>query len=111
LFFVWPLSLEEVRRRRALKVAGRHNWPPIINLKEADGYYFLVASAQASTEFESKVRKAIVPEILKYAKEFKTNVIEVVGHTDEQPIKGIDTNLDTTVFDVLGLRLIKSTTR
>lgn len=81
--------------------AGRHNWPPIIPLKEADGYYFIVGSAEASAEFEVKLRKAVVPEIQKYAREFQTDVIEVVGHTDEQPIKGLSSNLDATAFDVL----------
>ena len=81
--------------------AGRHNWPPIIPLKEADGYYFIVGSAQPSLEFEEKLRKAVVPEILKYAGQFQTDIIEVVGHTDEQPIKGLSSNLDSTTFDVL----------
>ncbi len=85
----------------ALKSAGRHNWPPIIPLKEADGYYFVVGSAQPSPDFAIKLRQAIVPEIVGYAKEFQTDVIEVVGHTDDQPIQGMVSNLDTLSFDVL----------
>jgi outer membrane protein OmpA-like peptidoglycan-associated protein len=90
-----------VNADEALKSAGRHNWPPIIPLKEADGYYFVVGSAQPSPDFATKLTKDIVPEILKYADEFQTDVIEVVGHTDAQPIQGIVSNLDTMSFDVL----------
>jgi outer membrane protein OmpA-like peptidoglycan-associated protein len=78
-----------VNADEALKSAGRHNWPPIIPLKEADGYYFGSGSAQPSPDFATKLREGIVPEILKYADEFQTDVIEVVGHTDAQPIQGI----------------------
>jgi len=85
----------------ALKNAGKHNWPPIIPLKEADGYFFLIGSAQPSVEFEVKLREAVVPEIVKYAREFKTDVVEVVGHTDEQRIQGLSSNLDWTTFEVL----------
>jgi hypothetical protein len=90
-----------VNADEALKQAGRHNWPPIIPLKEADGYYFVVGSAQPSPDFATKLTKDIVPEILKYANEFQTDVIEVVGHTDDQPIQGIVSNLDTMSFEVL----------
>lgn len=94
----------------SLHNAGRHNWPPIIPLKEADGYYFVVGSAQPSPEFTNKVRSAVVPEILQYAAQFQTDVIEVVGHTDEQPINGAGSNLDKWISDILsrgesGLRL------
>lgn len=90
-----------VNADEALKSAGRHNWPPIIPLKEADGYYFVVGSAQPSSDFEAKLRDGIVPEIVRYANEFQTDVIEVVGHTDDQPIQGVASNLDTMSFDVL----------
>ncbi|SKA41359.1 hypothetical protein SAMN02745126_06497 [Enhydrobacter aerosaccus] len=81
--------------------AGKHNWPPIIPLKEADGYYFVVGSAEPSSDFRDKLISAVIPEIMKYAAQFQTDVIEVVGHTDEQPIKGLSSNIDTTMFDVL----------
>ena len=84
-----------------LRSAGRHNWPPIIPLREADGYFFISGSAQPSPEFEEKLRKSVVPEILKYAEKYQTDLIEVVGHTDEQPIRSLSSNLDTTAFDVL----------
>jgi outer membrane protein OmpA-like peptidoglycan-associated protein len=90
-----------VNADEALKSAGRHNWPPIIPLKDADGYHFLVGSAQPSSDFVTKLTNDIVPEILKYSDEFQTDVIEVVGHTDAQPIQGIVSNLDAMSWEVL----------
>ncbi|UYN96084.1 MAG: hypothetical protein KIT25_03830 [Enhydrobacter sp.] len=84
-----------------LRNAGQHNWPPIIRLKEADGYYFVTGSAQPSPEFTRKVRESVVRQIIEYATQFQTDVIEVVGHTDQQEIRGLSSNLDVTAFDIL----------
>lgn len=80
---------------------GRHNWPPIIKLKEADGEFFVVGKAEVSRTLDEKIRRDVVPLILEHANRFQTNVVEVVGHTDEQPIQASNTNLDASVFDVL----------
>jgi hypothetical protein len=40
---------------------GEHDWPPIINLDEAGGYYFEVGSAKLSAEFETKLKGDISP--------------------------------------------------
>jgi flagellar motor protein MotB len=81
---------------------GRHNWPPIIKLKEADGEFFVVGSAQVSPAFEAKIRKDVVPKILDLVSRFQTDVVEIVGHTDEQPIPpGIPSTLDALSIDVI----------
>ncbi len=71
-----------------------HKWPPMISLSEADGYYFEKGSAQLYEEFEDRLKKVVVPRLLEMAKEYQVNVIEVVGHTDEQPIGARLSNLD-----------------
>lgn len=85
-----------------LSMLGRHNWPPIIRLKEADGEFFVVGSAQVSSAFEAKIRRDVVPKILELVSRFQTDVVEIVGHTDEQPIPpGIPSTLDALSVDVI----------
>jgi len=85
-----------------LSLLGRHNWPPIIKLKEADGEFFVVGSAQVSPAFEAKIRRDVVPKILDLVSRFQTDVVEIVGHTDEQPIPpGIPSTLDALSIDVI----------
>lgn len=85
-----------------LGTLGRHDWPPIITLKEADGEFFPVGSALVSPTFEAKIQRDMVPRILDLARRFQTDVVEIVGNTDEQPIPpGVPSNLDTLSFDVI----------
>jgi len=68
------------------KADGEHNWPPIITLSDASGYFFRAGSAEPSPEFRAKLTGSVVDQILKTIKEYKVDVIEVIGHTDEQPV-------------------------
>jgi hypothetical protein len=78
-----------------------HKWPPMISLSEAGGYFFKLGSAELSTEFESRLHDAVVPSLLRTAKEYDVDVIEVVGHTDELPIGAKNSNLDRYMVEVL----------
>jgi flagellar motor protein MotB len=71
-----------------------HNWPPIINLSEADGYFFATGSAELTTNFATELHTAVTDRLLQIADAFDVDVIEVVGHTDEQPVSGRVSNLD-----------------
>jgi len=77
----------------ALAKAG-HTWPPIIRLTDADGFFFRTGDAQLSKDFEGKLSNNIVPAILEYAKKYSVDVIEIVGHTDEQYVQPRPSNLD-----------------
>jgi flagellar motor protein MotB len=77
--------------------AQGHKWPPIINLSEAGGYYFDVGSAELSEEFKAALVDKVAPKILQIAVEYPdVDVIEVIGHTDEQVIRRRFSNLDGT---------------
>ncbi|MGY4402839.1 hypothetical protein [Bradyrhizobium sp. USDA 3315] len=64
--------------------AARHQWPPIITLSEAGGYYFKTGSAELSAPFREALVTTTPDEILRYIQQYDVDVIEVVGHTDEQ---------------------------
>ena len=80
---------------------GRHDWPPIINLSEADGYYFATGSADLTPEFARALRTVVVMRLLQIAEAFDVDVIEVIGHTDEQPVSNRASNLDRNLPAVI----------
>ncbi|MER9312226.1 hypothetical protein NKI51_23380 [Mesorhizobium australicum] len=94
--------LNEVFRRAAEgENAKPHAWPPIINLSEAGGYYFAVGSAELSPDFKHQLQSDIAGRIAGYLKDYDVDIIEVIGHTDEQPLAGLPSNLDKVVSAVL----------
>lgn len=80
--------------------AAGHRWPPIIRLREADGYVFPSATNRISAEFAQRLRAEVVPLIERYAEEYDADVVEVIGHTDERPIGG-RSNLDEALGEYL----------
>jgi len=81
---------------------GGHQWPPIIRMSEADGYYFRTRSAELSPAFRDTLLNETPREILDYIKKYDVDVIEVVGHTDERPLQGRQfSNLDRDLTAVL----------
>jgi flagellar motor protein MotB len=78
-----------------------HDWPPIINLSEAEGYFFATRSAELRQDFESKLRTAVVGRLIDIAASFHVDVIEVIGHTDERPVSGGQSNLDRELAAVM----------
>lgn len=78
-----------------------HEWPPIINLSEAGGYFFQSGSAALAGPFEEKLRGSISDQIAQSLKQYQVDIIEVIGHTDEQPISRATSNLDQSFIDVL----------
>lgn len=79
---------------------GGHRWPPIINLSDAE-YRFKSGSAELSAVSQQSLRDKVPARILALIKEFDVDVIEVVGHTDEQPLGLKQSNLDRGLLSVL----------
>jgi outer membrane protein OmpA-like peptidoglycan-associated protein len=77
-----------------------HNWPPIINLSEAAGYYFAVGSADLTADFAHELRTVVADRLLEIAESFDVDVIEVIGHTDEQAVTSRASNLDRNLPSV-----------
>jgi flagellar motor protein MotB len=83
---------------RRVQNQGEHDWPPIITLGE-DQYKFPSGSAELSPTFKQQLKTDIVPELLTNIAKFRVDVVEVIGHTDEQPI-ALRTSNQTTAFQV-----------
>jgi flagellar motor protein MotB len=93
--------LDALTRSMGQDSAG-HQWPPIIRMSEADGYFFKSGSAELSPGFQEALLTRTPGEILNYIRKYDVDIIEVVGHTDERPI-GIrqPSNLDRELLPVL----------
>ena len=104
-----PQSAEQLEARLKQLLDGEaaqanaqpHDWPPIINLSEAGGYFFRSGSAELTPAFEGKLHGSITDEIAQNLARYRVDVIEVIGHTDEQPISRTGSNLDQTIIDVV----------
>lgn len=78
-----------------------HQWPPIISLSEANGHYFKSGSAELSQGFREELQTTTPQKIAELIEQYDVDVIEVVGHTDEQPIAARPSNLDVALVSVL----------
>ena len=79
-----------------------NNWPPIISLSEAQNYSFRVGNATLAPQFSSALKGGIAQEILAILQQYDADVIEVIGHTDPQPMRSNRvTNLDKAASDFL----------
>jgi flagellar motor protein MotB len=88
---------------RALSAGNQpaNKWPPIISLSEAGGYFFETGSAELSPEFRFRLMTSTPEEIAALIKKYDVDVVEVVGHTDEQPVGLRQSNLDRDLVPVL----------
>lgn len=78
-----------------------HKWPPIIALNDAKDRFFKSGSAEVDPEFRRLLLESTASHIVRLIKEYDVDVIEVVGHTDEQPIGNRPSNLDLNLVSVL----------
>lgn len=78
-----------------------HDWPPIITLGN-DDFRFLTNSAELSDDFRTRLQSDIAAQVRELLAKYDVDIIEVVGHTDEQPIFSTrDSTLDQTAISVL----------
>jgi outer membrane protein OmpA-like peptidoglycan-associated protein len=87
--------------QKGLDVKAGHQWPPIIDLSEANGHYFKTGSAELAPDFRLELMTNVPERIIELIKQYDVDVIEVVGHTDEQPIGIRPSNLDQGLVPVL----------
>ncbi|MGO7847596.1 hypothetical protein ACC671_10960 [Rhizobium ruizarguesonis] len=94
-------QIEDNAMVEAAKNAKPHEWPPIISLSEANGNYFKSGSAQLELTFVDKLNGKISEEIATSLKNYGADIVEVIGHTDEQPVSRSNSTMDKNVIDVL----------
>ena len=78
-----------------------YDQPPIISLRESQGYHFVSGSAELSDEFRTKLGGDVADRLIEIAKHYGLDVVEVVGHTDEVPVSSATSNLDAHLLAFL----------
>lgn len=86
----------EIARQKQL-----NDKPPIINLKEAEGYSFPLGDATLTASFRDRLSHEAVGILLDSARLHGATVVEVIGHTDELPVSGRTSNLDGQLIPFL----------
>jgi outer membrane protein OmpA-like peptidoglycan-associated protein len=76
-----------------------HHWPPIITLGN-DKFRFPINSAELSPDFKTRIQSDIADQVRDLLSRYDVDVVEVVGHTDEQPINS--TQQSTLDNDAIG---------
>ncbi|TIX90031.1 OmpA family protein [Rhizobium sp. P44RR-XXIV] len=84
---------------------GAHDWPPIINLDDAKKNYFQSGSAELTGTFAQLLTTTITDEIASNLSLYGANIVEVIGHTDEQPVAREKSNLDDTIINAMDGKL------
>ncbi|QHO72324.1 hypothetical protein ACH79_06475 [Bradyrhizobium sp. CCBAU 051011] len=81
-----PQSAAELAARASKSAGdgGGNRYPPIISLSEEKGYYFRTGSAELLPAFRDALMTTTLEKILATIKQYDVDVVEVVGHTDEQ---------------------------
>ncbi|KAB8335063.1 flagellar motor protein [Scytonema tolypothrichoides VB-61278] len=67
--------------------------PPILLIKD-ENYRFDPGSAAIPPAMLNYITNKIAPDIEQTTKDFNINTVEIIGHTDEQPIGSTTSNLD-----------------
>lgn len=83
------------------KTSKPHEWPPIISLSEASGYYFRSGSAELTDKFTVDLNGSISTQIADNLKRYGVDIVEVIGHTDEQPLARPNSNMDKLSIGVV----------
>lgn len=77
--------------------ANNQGTPPLIEIRDNENFRFLPNSAQISSRMEKYIKDEIVKLIEQYTQEYNINLVEIIGHTDEQVIGNAASNLDNNL--------------
>jgi outer membrane protein OmpA-like peptidoglycan-associated protein len=96
-------AIEQAAKVRAEPPSpAEDTWPPMIRL-DSDEFRFVRNSAELSEEFRQRLQTEVVDRLAAYLREFDADVIEVVGHTDEQVIASTrPSTLDDLAIEAMG---------
>ncbi len=98
------LAESESELAKAQQTSKPHEWPPIISLSEASGYFFRSGSAELTGKFTADLSGSISTQIADNLKRYGVDIVEVIGHTDEQPLSRSGSNMDKLAIGVVSAK-------
>lgn len=75
--------------------------PPILIIPTTGRYQFNVGSAELPDPLKEYIQSELIPTIEVNYKTYKIDAVEIIGHTDGQPVSGQVSNLDLSLEPVL----------
>lgn len=75
--------------------------PPIIVMSETEGYSFPSGSATLSNDFRRLINERIVPKIRQLSLKYNANIVEIIGHTDDVPVRSLSSTIDRMLLRYL----------
>jgi len=92
-------QIEDLQSRNQAARPGEWlDQPPVITVSEAQVYSFASGRADLTPEFTQYIARTIVPRLVQLAGVYACDVIEVIGHTDEQTVRS-SSNLDRALLN------------
>lgn len=98
------LAESESELAKVQQASKPHEWPPIISLSEASGYFFKSGSAELTDKFTADLSGSISTQIADNLKRYGVDIVEVIGHTDEQPLSRSGSNMDKLAIGVVSAK-------
>lgn len=95
------LAATESELAKVQQASKPHEWPPIISLSEASGYFFRSGSAELTEKFTADLSGSISTQIADNLRRYGVDIVEVIGHTDEQPLSRSGSNMDKLAIGVV----------
>ena len=94
-----PVILAELvnKAKKIDAIANKTDAPPHIILSETQGFFFDSGSSKLSLEFREKLENDVVAHIQLAIEKYGINLIEVIGHTDGQPVKRGSKQMDSAL--------------
>ncbi|BAZ05711.1 OmpA family protein [Calothrix sp. NIES-3974] len=74
--------------------ANNQGTPPLIEIRDNENFRFSPNSAEISPRMEKYIKDEIVKLIDENTQKYNINLVEIIGHTDEQSIGFAASNLD-----------------
>lgn len=101
--------VKELEGKLKIQKTPLEDQPPIIMLRDTEGYSFDPGSADIKPEFLSRLANEIVPKLIALGEKYSAQIVEVIGHTDGTAITDrlrVKANID----EFLGQALDNSST-
>jgi len=100
--FTTEQTIEKIEnlKRKIDRLRKKIDKPPIITMPGLE-FRFKSGSGDADQEFFDLINDRILPQIKENYRRFGVTVIEIFGHTDEQPYGDRSSNLDKTLPEYL----------
>ena len=92
------IQIRKLENKLAGEIPGI-SLPSFINLSGEEKYPFNTGEAIVSDDFKQYLIDEIVEQILSHKEDFGATIVEVIGHTDEQPIARGSSNFDNEILE------------